>query len=65
MSQAELCGNHIPHVKVTCDGSQLHVRPWIMAETDVPCPRTEGGERDMFWVWDLFAFWIYIHVGRQ
>lgn len=47
-SQAEQCSNHILHVKVACDVSLKHVWPWIMAETDVSCLCTEGGERDVF-----------------
>lgn len=45
VSQAEHCSNHTLHVKLACDVPQEHVRPWIMAETDVSCPCTEGGGR--------------------
>lgn len=39
---SEHCSNHILHVKVARDACQEHVKPRIMAETDVSRLRTEG-----------------------
>lgn len=44
VGQAELGSNHILHAKVPCEMSQKHVRLLIIAETDVSCLSTEGGE---------------------
>lgn len=42
--RSELGSNHILHAKVPCEMSQKHVRLLIIAETDVSCLSTEGGE---------------------